>query len=50
LGARWEGAVIGQAIYDEGTNNRKFIPVLLGKESQESILNHCGRHPLPMSG
>src|ERR1035441_752667 len=37
LGARWEGAIIGQAIYGEGTVNRKFIPVLVGNESVEWI-------------
>ncbi|HZF11490.1 MAG TPA: TIR domain-containing protein [Thermoanaerobaculia bacterium] len=32
LGASWEGAVIGQALYSDGTRNRKFIPILLGDE------------------
>jgi hypothetical protein len=32
LGASWEGAVIGQALYSDGTRNRKFIPVLFGDE------------------
>jgi hypothetical protein len=32
LGARWEGAIIGQALYNDGMLNRKFIPVLLGDD------------------
>jgi hypothetical protein len=32
LGARWEGTIIGQALYTDGMLNRKFIPVLLDDE------------------
>lgn len=30
LGARWEGAIITQALYDNGGRNDKFIPVVFG--------------------
>ncbi len=31
LGATWEGAIITQALYDAGTFNQKFIPVVFEK-------------------
>lgn len=37
LGARWEGAIIGQALYSDGTVNRKFVPVLLGDDQAAHI-------------
>jgi hypothetical protein len=37
LGARWEGAVIGQALYSDGTVNQKFVPVLLGDDQAVHI-------------
>lgn len=37
LGACWEGAIIEQALYEEGTFNRKFIPVLFGDVSVKYI-------------
>lgn len=32
LGAKWEGAVITQELYDVEGNNRKFIPVLFSRD------------------
>jgi hypothetical protein len=43
LGARWEGAIIGQALYNDGMLNRKFIPVLFGDETTAHI-------PEPLQG
>lgn len=37
LGARWEGAVITQQLYGQGTLNAKFIPVLLDGGRREHI-------------
>jgi hypothetical protein len=37
LGARWEGAIIGQALYSDGTVNQKFVPVLLGDDQAVHI-------------
>ncbi|HEX3531484.1 MAG TPA: SEFIR domain-containing protein [Thermoanaerobaculia bacterium] len=37
LGSRWEGAIIGQALYNDGAVNRKFIPVLLGDDQPAHI-------------
>lgn len=36
LGAKWEGAVISQELYDAEGNNRKFIPVLF---SRDDVIN-----------
>lgn len=35
LGARWEGAIIGQEIYEAAGNNTKFLPVVFRKEDLE---------------
>lgn len=35
--ARWEGTIIGTALYTDGARNRKFVPVLLDDESIDSI-------------
>ncbi|HEY0554274.1 MAG TPA: SEFIR domain-containing protein, partial [Thermoanaerobaculia bacterium] len=43
LGARWEGAIIGQALYNDGMLNRKFIPVLFDDETTAHI-------PEPLQG
>lgn len=37
LGARWEGTIIGTALYTEGTRNRKFVPLLFDDESSSTI-------------
>ena len=37
LGVRWEGHLIYQAIYELGTNNTKFIPVLLESDDVNHI-------------
>lgn len=36
-GAKWEGAIITQEIYDAEGKNRKFIPVLLSNEDEKFI-------------
>jgi hypothetical protein len=36
-GARWEGAIISQEMYDEQYEHRKFIPVLMDSADE----NHC---------
>ena len=38
LGARWEGAIIGQALYEAALHNTKFIPV---------VFDRGGRRPHP---
>jgi hypothetical protein len=37
LGARWEGVLITQEIYDAGASNSKFIPVILKEDDKASI-------------
>lgn len=37
LGALWEGAIIGQELYSQGTLNQRFIPVLLDDEPTSHI-------------
>lgn len=37
MGAKWEGAIITQALYDGECENRKFIPVLFGDQDHEFI-------------
>ncbi|WP_417320230.1 toll/interleukin-1 receptor domain-containing protein [Emcibacter sp.] len=37
LGARWEGNLIFQHLYDAGTINKKFIPVILDEKDQQYI-------------
>src|SRR5581483_9735479 len=36
-GAKWEGAVITQEIYDADSNNEKFIPVAMSRSDLDSI-------------
>lgn len=36
-GAKFEGAIITQSIYDNDSNNTKFIPVLLSKKPEQSL-------------
>jgi TIR domain len=43
LGVRWEGNLIYQYIYNAGTTNAKFIPVLMRPEDQQFI-------PTPLQG
>ncbi len=35
LGAKWEGAIIGQAVYDADGDNEKFLPVLFSSADIE---------------
>jgi len=37
LGAKWEGAIINQELYDSEANNDKFIPVLFSSTDSEHI-------------
>lgn len=37
-GVKFEGSIITQSIYDNDSNNTKFIPVLLIKKSEQSLL------------
>lgn len=37
MGAKWEGAIVTQALYDAELRQEKFIPVLLGGSSWESV-------------
>lgn len=37
LGAKWEGAIITQELYDSEANNDKFIPVLFSSTDSEHI-------------
>ncbi len=43
LGIRWEGNLIYQHLYNAGSNNEKFIPVVLRKSDIPSI-------PMPLQG
>lgn len=43
LGIRWEGNLIYQHIYNAGTSNTKFIPVIFGQEEKVFI-------PTPLQG
>ncbi len=45
LGVRWEGSIIGTALYNEGTRNRKFVPLLFGEESISTILSRSEARP-----
>lgn len=50
LGARWEGSNIGTALYNEGSRNWKFVPVLFDDESIQTIpepLRGSTRYLLP---
>jgi hypothetical protein len=42
-GVKWEGAVIAQELYDAGSLNRAFIPVILNPEDAQHI-------PMPLRG
>src|ERR1044072_9437755 len=37
LGAKWEGAIISQELYDSEANNNKFIPVLFSSEDSAHV-------------
>ncbi len=37
LGAKWEGAIITQGLYDTEANNTKFIPVLFSSQDSAHI-------------
>lgn len=43
LGRRWEGTLIYQHIYNAGSLNTRFIPVLMGESGPDTI-------PLPLQG
>jgi hypothetical protein len=50
LGARWEGTIIGTALYTEGSRNRKFVPLLFDDESIHTVpepLRGSTRYRLP---
>lgn len=42
-GVRWEGALVYQYIYNAGTKNERFVPVLLENAAQQDI-------PMPLQG
>jgi hypothetical protein len=37
LGARWEGAIITQRLYEQAGNNAKFIPVAFSSEDAQHV-------------
>jgi tetratricopeptide (TPR) repeat protein len=39
LGAKWEGAIITQALYDAEGNNAKFVPVLFSRDDSSHVPN-----------